>query len=95
MGNVRVRGHDYRGKGYYFITFGTLGRKRWLSRIVDGRIVLEVGEARVRLVIDGENLVVDCLVMPRLVDGFKIILGMDLIRRIDGVTVGTAGVEFH
>ena len=26
MGNVRVRGHDYRAKGYYFITFGTLNR---------------------------------------------------------------------
>ena len=41
MGNVRVRGHDYRGRGYYFITFGTLGRKRWLSRIEEGRVVLE------------------------------------------------------
>lgn len=41
MGNVRVRGHDYRGKGYYFITFGTLDRRPWLSRIVDGQICLE------------------------------------------------------
>ena len=41
MGNVRVRGHDYHAKGYYFITFGTLGRRHWLSRIVDGRVVLE------------------------------------------------------
>jgi REP element-mobilizing transposase RayT len=41
MGTVRVRGHDYHAKGYYFITFGTLGRRHWLSRIVDGRVVLE------------------------------------------------------
>lgn len=41
MGNVRVRGHDYHGKGYYFITFGTLNRRQWLSRIVDGRVRLE------------------------------------------------------
>ncbi len=41
MGNVRVRGHDYHGKGYYFITFGTLDRRRWLSRIEGGRAVLE------------------------------------------------------
>lgn len=41
MGNVRVRGHDYRSKGYYVITFGTLDRRPWLSRIVDGRIRLE------------------------------------------------------
>jgi len=36
-----VRGHDYRAKGYYFVTFCTRGRRRWLSRIVDGRVVLE------------------------------------------------------
>ncbi len=41
MGKVRVRGHDYRGKGYYFLTFGTLRRRRWLSRIVEGRVALE------------------------------------------------------
>ncbi|MBT3193278.1 MAG: hypothetical protein HN341_12050 [Verrucomicrobia bacterium] len=41
MGNVRVRGHDYRGRGYYFITFGTRDRRRLLSRIVDGRVELE------------------------------------------------------
>ena len=41
MGNVRLRGHDYHGKGYYFITFGTLNRRPWLSRIEDGRVVLE------------------------------------------------------
>lgn len=41
MGNVRVRGHDYRAKGYYFLTFGTLNRRHWLSRIEDGRVVLE------------------------------------------------------
>ncbi len=41
MGNVRVRGHDYRARGYYFITFGTLNRKHWLSRIGSGKLVLE------------------------------------------------------
>ena len=41
MGNVRVRGHDYWGRGYYFVTFGTLGRRHWLSRIEGGRSVLE------------------------------------------------------
>jgi len=41
MGNVRVRGHDYRGKGYYFITFGTHDRRPWLSRIASGQICLE------------------------------------------------------
>ncbi len=41
MGNVRVRGHDYHGRGYYFITFGTFKRHPWLSRIERGRVVLE------------------------------------------------------
>jgi REP element-mobilizing transposase RayT len=45
MGNVRVRGHDYRAKGYYFVTFSTFKRRQLLSRIVEGRVVLEpVGE---------------------------------------------------
>jgi putative transposase len=41
MGNVRVRGHDYHGKGYYFITFCTQKRRNLLSRIVEGRVELE------------------------------------------------------
>jgi len=41
MGNVRVRGHDYRGKGYYFLTFGTRKRRQWLSRIVNAQVILE------------------------------------------------------
>jgi REP element-mobilizing transposase RayT len=41
MGNVRVRGHDYHKKGYYFITFGTLDRRPLLSRIEDGRVALQ------------------------------------------------------
>lgn len=41
MGNVRLRGHDYHGKGYYFITFGTLNRRHWLSDIIDERIQLK------------------------------------------------------
>ncbi len=40
MGNVRVRGHDYHAKGYYFITFGTLKRRQWLSHIENGRVQL-------------------------------------------------------
>jgi REP element-mobilizing transposase RayT len=41
MGNVRVRGPDDFGRGYYFVTFCTLKRGRWLSRIEGGRSVLE------------------------------------------------------
>ncbi len=41
MGRVRVRGHDYHARGYYFITFGTLKRRHWLSRIENGQVVLD------------------------------------------------------
>lgn len=41
MGRVRVRGHDYHARGYYFITIGTLNRRPWLSRIKRGQVVLE------------------------------------------------------
>lgn len=41
MGHVRVRGHDYHARGYYFVTFGTLHRQRCLSRIVGGKVALE------------------------------------------------------
>lgn len=34
MGNVRVRGYDYRGKGSHFVTFGTLKPRPWLSPII-------------------------------------------------------------
>ena len=41
MGNVRVRGHDYHGRGYYFITFGTFQRHHFLSQIQEGRVILK------------------------------------------------------
>lgn len=41
MGKVRVKGHDYHARGYYFITIGTINRRPWLSRIECGRVVLE------------------------------------------------------
>jgi REP element-mobilizing transposase RayT len=41
MGNVRVRGHDYHAKGYYFVTLSTRNRHPWLSRIEKGHVVLE------------------------------------------------------
>ena len=43
MGNVRVRGHDYHARGYHFVTFGTLNRQPWLSRIQRGKVLLEPG----------------------------------------------------
>jgi putative transposase len=45
MGRVRVRGHDYYGKGYYFVTVTCLHRRHWLSRIENGRVqLLPAGE---------------------------------------------------
>lgn len=61
---------------------------------VDGRIVHGVGEADVWLGIGGERLASRCLVMPNLVDGFKVIVGMDIITQLGGVSVHGDGVRF-
>jgi len=37
---ARLKTHDYRGEGYYFITFATAPRRALLSEIRDGRIQL-------------------------------------------------------
>ncbi len=50
---------------------------------VDGRIVADVGVARVQMVVADVHLEIYCLVMPRLVDGFKVILGMDVLRKME------------
>lgn len=41
MGNVRVRGHDYHARGFYFITLATHERRPWLSSIEKGKVVLK------------------------------------------------------
>ncbi len=41
MGHVRVRGHDYHAKGYYFVTLATRNRCQWLSRIERGNVHLK------------------------------------------------------
>lgn len=41
MGNVRLRGHDYHGKGFYFVTLTTSRRIHWFSSIVGGQVVLK------------------------------------------------------
>ena len=58
---------------------------------VDGRLVRGIGEADVRLTVDGRQLEVACLVMANLVDGFKVIIGMDVIGQLGGATVDSAG----
>ena len=61
---------------------------------VDGRTVHGIGEANVELTVDGRRLVMKCLVMPNLVDGFGVILGMDVIKWFGRVCVGGNGVRF-
>lgn len=41
MNSVRLAGHDYRGTGFYFITFATQPRRNLLSEVVAGRIRLK------------------------------------------------------
>ena len=62
--------------------------------VVDGCLVHGVGEADVWLMVDSQQLEVACLVMANLVDEFKVIVGMDVIRQLGGATVDSAGVWF-
>lgn len=61
---------------------------------VDGRVISGVGEKDVEMEVDGRRMVVKCLVMPSLVEDFKVIIGMDVITRISGVVVNGSGVRF-
>ena len=56
----------------------------------DGSVATSTGVIEVILDVAGKRLYVECTVMKRVLPGVEIILGMDIIRRLGGVTVGTA-----
>ena len=61
---------------------------------VDGSRVQCLGQATVSLVVVGEILRVSCIVAKRLLDEVDVILGMDVIERLGGVTVRGGKVRF-
>ena len=61
---------------------------------VDGGEVQSLGEAEVELVVGGIALTLECLVVGRLIKGVDVILGMDLVGHLGGVTVSVDEVQF-
>ena len=61
----------------------------------DGKHVI-CGSGCVEMAVNGKQLQVQCLVLERLPVQFEVIVGMDIIENLGGVTVGSShgGVEF-
>lgn len=62
---------------------------------VDGRVISGVGEASVEMFVAGASLQVKCLVMRQLVGGWQVIVGMDVISSLGGVSVLRGAVSFN
>ena len=59
---------------------------------VDGSI----GEKTIEVVVMGKEVWVSCLILPRLVNGFEIIIGMDVISRLSGICIqGSKVTSMH
>ena len=61
---------------------------------IDGSEVPCRGEATVSMTLEGYNLKVNCLVVERIFEGVDVILGMDVINRLGGVSVVNNCVKF-
>ena len=62
---------------------------------VDNRVVHGVAETEVELMVGKMRLTVTCLAMKDIVSDLKVIIGMDVIRRVGGVAVdGNGNVRF-
>ena len=54
---------------------------------VDDRLMEGIGEKTIEVVAMGKEVRVTCLVLPRLVNGFEIIIGMDVINLLNGICI--------
>lgn len=62
---------------------------------VDGSRVRCLGESVVSAIVAGVPVRMDCIVAARLVEGVDVILGMDVINELGGVSVHNGHVEFR
>ena len=60
----------------------------------DGTNVRCLGLSKVMLVVNNQTIVTEMMVVESIVCDFKIVLGMDVIKQLGGVTVGGGGVAF-
>lgn len=61
---------------------------------VDGSRVRCSGTVTVTVEVDGARVTLECLVMDNLLKGVDVVLGVDFIGRIGGVSLTSSGVEF-
>jgi len=61
---------------------------------VDGRIAQCDCELFCNLVVQGQEVHINCLVMRRMIRRVDVILGLDVIRNLDGVQVSNDGIRF-
>lgn len=52
------------------------------------------GEGRIQLTVKGSTMKVQSIVFDEVVNSVNVVLGMDVIVRLVGVTVGDKGLEF-
>lgn len=64
------------------------------TKAFDGRLVKGKGTTNVELVVDGEKVATKATVVDHLVGSVDVVIGMDVIRKLGGVTVGHSKVEF-
>ena len=60
---------------------------------VDG-VGIPCGISEVTMMVGGQKLPLRCLVLERMVSAYKVILGMDVLKRLGGVTVRDQEVRF-
>ena len=54
---------------------------------VDDWLMEGIGEKTIEVVAMGKEVRVTCLILPRLVNGFEIIIGMDVINLLNGICI--------
>ena len=64
------------------------------TKAFDGRVVKGRGATKVELLVDGKKVKTKSTVVDSLVGDVDIVIGMDVIRQLGGVTVGRSQVKF-
>ena len=60
----------------------------------DGSTVQCLGQSRVKVLVDGESVEATVMVVKNVVANFEIVIGMDVIRMLGGVTVADGTIKF-
>ena len=64
-------------------------------KAVDGRDIKCKGIRQVEIKVHGVQVKVEAILMNRIIDGIDVIIGMDIINEMGGVTIKESGVMFE